>query len=149
MIEGIEGDAVLPEVLRYTEEHARLAFADGLATYMRNWSYAAELLREPALSDSWDDPLVTGPLAVWPELERSIEQARPRPVTPAYPLVSQAIHRNVHAALTGRLPPTRPPVVAKSPTHPVWRVGGALWSAWLHCPVGWRRVVCVRCTGAG
>jgi multiple sugar transport system substrate-binding protein len=174
MIEGIEDEAVLPEVLRYTEEDARLAFADGLATYMRNWSYAAELLREPdpesgyvagdfdyielpafeggeaasvlagfavvvadkprdrdaalaladyltrpkavrkaargarmapALSDSWDDPLVTGPLAVWPELERSIEQARPRPVTPAYPLVSRAIQRNVHAALTGRLSP--------------------------------------------
>lgn len=174
MIRGIEQEAVLPEVLRYDEEDARLAFAEGRASYMRNWAYAEELMSEPdpesgyrrsgydyielpafeggkaasvlagyavvvadeprdrdaalaladhltgpdavreaarrahlapALADSWSDGLVTGPLPIWPELERSIEQARPRPVTPAYPLVSAAIYRNVHAALSGEVSP--------------------------------------------
>jgi multiple sugar transport system substrate-binding protein len=39
------------------------------------------------------------------ELQKTIEQARPRPVTPAYAFVSEAIYRNVHAALRGRVSP--------------------------------------------
>jgi multiple sugar transport system substrate-binding protein len=174
MVEGIRDEAVLTEVLEYDEAAARLAFAENQATYMRNWSYAVEMLarpdpasgyergdfdyvelpsfeggkpasvlggfavviadeprdrdaalaltdyltrpaavgraarhqrKPPPLSASWDDPFVTHGIEGWEELEHSLERARPRPVTPAYPFVSQAIYRNVHDALLGLATP--------------------------------------------
>ena len=48
---------------------------------------------------AYDDPSLTTPgIEV---VKRSLEQAKPRPVTPAWARVSKAIYENVHAALTG------------------------------------------------
>lgn len=51
------------------------------------------------LEETYDDPSLTTPgIEV---VKRSLEQAKPRPVTPAWARVSKAIYENVHAALTG------------------------------------------------
>jgi multiple sugar transport system substrate-binding protein len=39
------------------------------------------------------------------ELKQAIEQAQPRPVSPAYPRISQAIYENVNQALSGEISP--------------------------------------------
>ncbi|MFI8594024.1 ABC transporter substrate-binding protein [Microbacterium sp. NPDC078428] len=57
------------------------------------------------LSDVYDDPAVQQALPFWETLERGIEQATSRPVTPVYSLVSQAIYENVNRALSGQLTP--------------------------------------------
>ncbi len=141
---GVDGGAVDRAVLAAGEEEARVAFEDGGAAYMRNWPYAAALLRRgsfgvvalpafegadaasvlaghvvvvaaepadpdaalaladyltgpeavrraarraglaPPLVESWVDRSAVGRLPGGLELQKTIEQARPRPVTPAY-----------------------------------------------------------------
>jgi multiple sugar transport system substrate-binding protein len=39
------------------------------------------------------------------ELEQAIEQAKPRPVSPVYPQITQAIYKNVNQALSGEVTP--------------------------------------------
>jgi multiple sugar transport system substrate-binding protein len=39
------------------------------------------------------------------ELKQSVEQARSRPVSPVYTQISQAIYKNVNAALAGQMSP--------------------------------------------
>jgi multiple sugar transport system substrate-binding protein len=46
-----------------------------------------------------------GPHDGWVGVRQAIEHARPRPVSPVYPEITQAIHDNVNAALAGRLSP--------------------------------------------
>ena len=43
------------------------------------------------------------------ELCEAVEQAQPRPVSPVYPQISEAIYTNVYAALQGDTRPTRRP----------------------------------------
>jgi multiple sugar transport system substrate-binding protein len=57
------------------------------------------------LTDTYDDPQVKKALPFAAELRDAVEQARPRPVTPVYPQVSQAIYDNVYAALQGDMSP--------------------------------------------
>jgi multiple sugar transport system substrate-binding protein len=60
----------------------------------------------PALEISWAEPAAFSDMAFGLELERSIKQARPLPVTAAWPAISDIISSNVHAALTGRTTPS-------------------------------------------
>ena len=39
------------------------------------------------------------------ELQQAVRQAQPRPVTPLYPQVSEAIYSNVNEALSGAMSP--------------------------------------------
>jgi multiple sugar transport system substrate-binding protein len=39
------------------------------------------------------------------ELKQAVEQARSRPVSPVYSLISQAIYKNVNQALSGQMSP--------------------------------------------
>ena len=39
------------------------------------------------------------------ELLTALEQAKPRPVSPVYPQISQAIYKNVNQALVGQMSP--------------------------------------------
>jgi multiple sugar transport system substrate-binding protein len=53
------------------------------------------------LAATYEDPSIATPgIEV---VRRALEQARPRPVTPAWPLISKAIYGNVHRALTGKV----------------------------------------------
>jgi multiple sugar transport system substrate-binding protein len=57
------------------------------------------------LNDTYDDPQVQKALPFATELRDAVEQAQPRPVTPVYPQVSEAIYDNVFAVLQGDMSP--------------------------------------------
>ena len=58
-----------------------------------------------ALRETYDTPAVKRAVPFAAELRQAIAQAKPRPVSPVYPLISQAIYKNVNAALTGSTSP--------------------------------------------
>jgi multiple sugar transport system substrate-binding protein len=53
----------------------------------------------------YDDPEVKKAMPFAGDLRTAIEQAQPRPVSPVYPLISEAIFNNVYAALQGDASP--------------------------------------------
>jgi len=59
----------------------------------------------PVRSDIYDDPAVKKALPFAAELKTGVEQAKARPVSPVYPQISQAIYKNVNAALSGQKSP--------------------------------------------
>jgi multiple sugar transport system substrate-binding protein len=66
---------------------------------------AAKYTITPVLSATYDDPEVKKAMPFAAELKQGVEQAHARPVTPVYPQVSQAIYKNVNAALSGQTSP--------------------------------------------
>jgi multiple sugar transport system substrate-binding protein len=84
---------------------AALAFID-FATNEESMNNAAEKFAlPPALASSYENPQVQKALPFASELRQAVEQAKPRPVTPVYTQVSQAIYENVNAALAGEMSP--------------------------------------------
>ena len=65
----------------------------------------AEYSLPSVLEETYDDPDVQKAIPYAAELKRAIEQAKPRPVSPVYTQISQAIYENVHKALGGELSP--------------------------------------------
>jgi multiple sugar transport system substrate-binding protein len=63
---------------------------------------AAEFSLAPVLTATYDDPAVKKALPFAAELKTAVEQAKSRPVSPVYTQVSQAIYKNVNAALSGQ-----------------------------------------------
>jgi trehalose/maltose transport system substrate-binding protein len=57
------------------------------------------------IPDTYSDPDVTKAIPYAAELKQAISQAKPRPVSPVYPQISQAIYKNVNDALAGRASP--------------------------------------------
>ena len=53
----------------------------------------------------YDDPAVQKAQPFSPELKQAVEQSRSRPVSPVYPQISQAIYKNVNAALSEKVSP--------------------------------------------
>jgi trehalose/maltose transport system substrate-binding protein len=66
---------------------------------------AARFSVPPVLVETYDDPAVKRALPFAAELKQAVTQAKPRPVSPVYPQISQAIYKNVNEALTGRTTP--------------------------------------------
>jgi multiple sugar transport system substrate-binding protein len=66
--------------------------------------YATQGSLAPVLTDLYDDAALVKKLPYLPVLKTSIENAVPRPVTPFYPAVTQAIQENSYAALKGDKP---------------------------------------------
>jgi multiple sugar transport system substrate-binding protein len=64
---------------------------------------AAEFSLAPTLAETYDDPDVKKALPFSDALRQAVEQAEVRPVSPVYPQISQAIYKNVNAALAGRM----------------------------------------------
>ncbi|MDQ0785693.1 multiple sugar transport system substrate-binding protein [Streptomyces sp. B3I7] len=56
----------------------------------------------PVLTSMYSDPKLTRKFTYLPDLLKSIETAVPRPITPFYPGVTEAIETNTYAALQGR-----------------------------------------------
>ena len=54
---------------------------------------------------TYDDPDIQKKYAFATQLRDAISQAKSRPVSPVYPQVSQAIYKNVNAALSGKVTP--------------------------------------------
>jgi multiple sugar transport system substrate-binding protein len=62
---------------------------------------ATEASLPAVVSDVYDDPRVKRAAPFSLELRDAVEQAQPRPVSPVYPQISEAIYTNVYAALQG------------------------------------------------
>jgi multiple sugar transport system substrate-binding protein len=65
----------------------------------------AEAALPPVLTEVYSDPKVEKTLPFAADLLKAVEQAQPRPVSPVYPQISEAIFTNVYAALQGDASP--------------------------------------------
>jgi multiple sugar transport system substrate-binding protein len=79
-----------------------LAVVDFLATQDWQTTLTAKFSQASPLKATWDQPEVQKAIPFWKELRQAIEQARARPVSPVYPQISQAIYKNVNAAISGQ-----------------------------------------------
>jgi multiple sugar transport system substrate-binding protein len=66
---------------------------------------AAKFSIAPTLNATYDDAAVKKALPFAAELKQAVSQAKARPVSPVYPQISQAIYKNVNAALAGQTTP--------------------------------------------
>jgi multiple sugar transport system substrate-binding protein len=66
---------------------------------------ATEASLPPTVSATYDDPAVKKAMPFAAELKTAIEQAKPRPVSPVYPQISEAVYNNVYDALQGNASP--------------------------------------------
>jgi multiple sugar transport system substrate-binding protein len=57
----------------------------------------------PATKAAYDEPSVSKALGLPDEIKQAVSQAKPRPVSPVYPQISQALYKNVNAALSGAM----------------------------------------------
>jgi trehalose/maltose transport system substrate-binding protein len=66
---------------------------------------ATEASLPPTVSATYDDPAVKKAMPFADQLRTAIEQAKPRPVSPVYPQISEAVFNNVYDALQGNASP--------------------------------------------
>jgi multiple sugar transport system substrate-binding protein len=66
---------------------------------------ATEASLPPTVSATYDDPAVKKAMPFAADLKTAIEQAKPRPVSPVYPQISEAVYNNVYDALQGNASP--------------------------------------------
>jgi multiple sugar transport system substrate-binding protein len=66
---------------------------------------ATEASLPPTVTEVYDDPEVKKTMPFAAELRDAIDQAQPRPVSPVYPQISEAIFNNVYEALQGKMSP--------------------------------------------
>jgi multiple sugar transport system substrate-binding protein len=62
-----------------------------------------ETATPPVTTAAYQDPAVRKALGLPDEIMKAIGAAKPRPVSPVYPQISQAIYNNVNQALAGKL----------------------------------------------
>jgi multiple sugar transport system substrate-binding protein len=82
-----------------------LTMVDFIASPEIQSLYASKFSLAPTTNAAYDDPAVKKALPFSAELKQAVEQARARPVSPVYPQISQAIYKNVNAALAGQTSP--------------------------------------------
>ncbi len=59
----------------------------------------------PTIASVYDDPAIQKKYPFATELKEAVSQAKARPVSRVYPQISQAIYKNVNAALSGKASP--------------------------------------------
>ncbi|HKG65665.1 MAG TPA: ABC transporter substrate-binding protein [Solirubrobacteraceae bacterium] len=82
-----------------------LAVVDFLAQQDWQTQLTAEFSQASPLKATYDQPEVQKAIPFSDDLRTALEQAKPRPVSPVYPQISQAIYKNVNQALTGQKSP--------------------------------------------
>jgi multiple sugar transport system substrate-binding protein len=107
---GNEGAGVLGgydlAISAYSENaEGSLAFIEFATTPEQQIIQATEASLPPVLTEVYDAQEVQDALPFATELRDAVRQAAPRPVTPVYPQVSEAIYTNVYAALQGNKSP--------------------------------------------
>jgi multiple sugar transport system substrate-binding protein len=65
--------------------------------------YIGEGSTPPVTKAAYQDPVVRSALGLPDAIEKAIGAAKPRPVSPVYPQISQAIYNNVNQALAGKI----------------------------------------------
>jgi multiple sugar transport system substrate-binding protein len=101
---GILGGANLVISAYSKNPGGALALLDFLAGEEANRIYAATA-SPPVLSKVYDEPATKKAMPFAAQLKTAIAQAKPRPVSPVYPLISEAIYKNVNRALSGEATP--------------------------------------------
>jgi multiple sugar transport system substrate-binding protein len=84
---------------------ATLKFIDYMTSAPVMKSNAVKYSKAPVLNVTYEDPAVKKALPFAPELRKQVEEAKSRPVSPVYPLISEAIYKNVNSALSGGTAP--------------------------------------------
>ena len=84
---------------------ATLKFIDYMTSAERMKRNAIKYSKPPVLNATYEDADVKRAIPVAAELKQAVEQAKSRPVSPVYSLISQAIYKNVNAALSGQTSP--------------------------------------------
>ena len=64
--------------------------------------YGRDFTLAPTTTAAYNNPDLKKGLPYADELKQAIEQARVRPVSAVYPQISQAIYKNVNAAISGQ-----------------------------------------------
>jgi trehalose/maltose transport system substrate-binding protein len=82
-----------------------LAFAQFATDPEQQKLMATEASLPPTVTAVYDDPAVKKAMPFAAELRDAIDQAQPRPVSPVYPQISEAIFNNVYDALQGKASP--------------------------------------------
>ena len=82
-----------------------LAVVDFLAQQEWQTQLTAEFSQASPLKGTYDQPEVQKAIPFSDDLRTALEQARPRPVSPVYPQISQAIYKNVNQAISGQMSP--------------------------------------------
>jgi multiple sugar transport system substrate-binding protein len=82
-----------------------LKFIDYMTSPERMKRNAVKYSKAPVLGETYQDAAVKKALPFAPDLQQAVEQARSRPVSPVYPQISEAIFKNVNAALSGATSP--------------------------------------------
>jgi multiple sugar transport system substrate-binding protein len=82
-----------------------LAFANFATSPEAQVIQASKASLPAVLTAVYDDPQVKKALPFASELRDAVEQAKPRPVSPVYPQISEAIYNNVFAVLQGDMSP--------------------------------------------
>jgi multiple sugar transport system substrate-binding protein len=82
-----------------------LAFIEFATAPEQQKIMATEASLPPTVTETYDDPEVKKAMPFAAELRDAIDQAQPRPVSPVYPQISEAIFNNVYAALQGKMSP--------------------------------------------
>src|SRR3982751_6624487 len=82
---------------------AALKWVDYLTGKEHQKRQMLEFSQSSTLKATYDDPDIKQKYAFASELRDAISQAKSRPVSPVYPQVSQAIYKNVNAALSGKV----------------------------------------------
>jgi len=84
---------------------AALKFIDYMTSAKTIQLNAAKYTKAPPLNATYEDAAVKKAIPFSAQLKEGVEQAKSRPVSPVYPLVSEAIYKNVNAALSGGMSP--------------------------------------------
>ena len=85
---------------------ARWPVVDYLAQQEWQTPARAEFAQASPLKGTYEQPEVQKAIPFYEDLPaRRFEQAKPRPVSPVYPQISQAIYKNVNQAISGQMSP--------------------------------------------
>jgi multiple sugar transport system substrate-binding protein len=104
--EGGEAGGVLGgwnmAISAYSENpEAAVAFINFAASPEWQKRVAADYSQAPVNEAAYDDPEVLAAMPFAQELRESVENAKPRPKSPVYPQISQAIYDNVYSVISG------------------------------------------------
>jgi multiple sugar transport system substrate-binding protein len=84
---------------------AMLKFIDYMTSQKVETLNATKYSKAPVLASVYDDPAVKKALPFATQMKAAVQQAKSRPVSPVYPQISEAIFKNVNAALSGSTSP--------------------------------------------
>jgi multiple sugar transport system substrate-binding protein len=86
-------------------EAAAVEFANFITNKESETLMGAKASLPPTLTAVYDDPQVKKAMPFATELRTAVQQAQPRPVSPVYTQISEAIYKNVYSALQGNTAP--------------------------------------------